>query len=99
MGVSPRLILVELLRTLPDVQEAWDPRSGGGGPRLMPSAYHEGSYAELEQQLALLRDTHRQHWWHLSHRYRSIRRLGRCRRVDVEGPGAWNVLTDKWRTG
>jgi len=70
--ISSRQVLTELLRTLADAQTAWDARSGSGGVLLMPSPYHEGSYAELERRLAAMRDHPRQrtYWWHLSHRYR-----------------------------
>lgn len=64
--------LVELIRTLDEAQTTWHPASNGGGPRLMPSQYHEGSYQELEHHLHHMRDnpTTRTLWWHLNHRYR-----------------------------
>ena len=70
--LTHRQTLIELLRTHHDARTAWDTRSGGGGALLMPSLYHEGSYAELERRLADMRDDqlYRQRWWHLSHRYR-----------------------------
>ena len=52
------------LLTMRDVAEAWDARSGGGGVKLMPSMWHEGSYAELERVLHLLRDREWVLWWH-----------------------------------
>ena len=64
--------LIELLRTLDDARTAWHPNTTGDGPILMPSMWNEGSYPELEHQLAQLRDNPntRNSWWHLSHRYR-----------------------------
>ena len=64
--------LIELIRTLDEAKTSWDHRSNGDGPTLMPRQYHEGSYAELEHQLAQMRDhpTWRKPWWHLNHRYR-----------------------------
>ena len=64
--------LIELLRTLQDASVAWDPRASGGGPTLMPTMWHQGSYAELEHQLIRLRDNPatRTAWWHTSQRYR-----------------------------
>lgn len=70
--LTPKDKLIELTRTLHDAQTTWDTRSQGNGPHLMPSLYHEGSYAELEHRLAQMRDTPhwRPAWWHLSQRYR-----------------------------
>ena len=68
-------------------QQAWDAGSGGGGVTLMPSLYANGSYAELQHQLHLLRDgspSERRLWWHLTERYlRGAERLQRveCRRT------------------
>jgi hypothetical protein len=46
----------------------------------MPSAYHEGSYAELERCLIDVRDKgHRREWWHATGRYR----LGESRLLTV----------------
>ena len=42
----------------------------GGGVIRMPVLYTHGSYQELEEQLAQMRDTHRREWWNLSARYR-----------------------------
>ena len=64
--------VIGLLRTLRLAAEAWDERSHGGGPRLMPSLWHEGSYAELERVLHVMRDGDpraRQLWWHVNARY------------------------------
>ena len=64
-----RVIL--LLRTYYEAREHWDSRSNGSGPRLMPKTWHEGSYDELERQLALLRDgADRALWFHCTRRYR-----------------------------
>ena len=68
--ITPTQLVIALLRTLTDVQQSWDPRSGGDGARLMPRAYHEGSYQELERCLRHMRHHHRPMWWHVSHRYR-----------------------------
>jgi hypothetical protein len=64
--------LIELIRTLHDAQTTWNPQSNGDGPRLMPTMWTQGSYAELEHQLRNLRDNPetRTAWWHTSHRYR-----------------------------
>jgi len=69
MTAEQRVIL--LLRTYYEAREGWDSRSSGGGVRLMPSAWHEGSYVELERCLADLRDgENRPLWFHTTRRYR-----------------------------
>jgi hypothetical protein len=69
-GVHVRV--VELLRSLQEARELWDGGAAGGGVRLMPSAWHDGSYAELERVLHLMRDTQgpgRQLWASVCARY------------------------------
>ena len=88
--LTHRQVLIELLRTHNDARTAWDTRAGGGGPVLMPSPYHEGSYQELEHRLAQMRDDpmYRRRWWHLSQRYRwgiTHREVVPCRRTR-QGP-------------
>jgi len=62
--------VVELLRTLVEAENAWHSGSSGGGVRLLPSIYNEGSYAELERCLDTMRDgAQRREWWHVSSRY------------------------------
>lgn len=65
-----QLKVIELLRTLRDVQEEWNPGSAGDGVRLMPSDYSQHSYPELERRLRQLQEENRQQWWHVSMRYR-----------------------------
>jgi len=61
-----------LLRTLDDARVAWEANAAGGGALLMPSAYHEGSYAELERCLIDMPENgHRREWWHAVQRYRA----------------------------
>jgi hypothetical protein len=48
--------VVELLRSLDEARVAYDSRSLGGGASLMPSMWNEGSYAELERCLILMRE-------------------------------------------
>ncbi len=45
-----------LLRTLDDARIAWEANAAGGGALLMPSAYHEGSYRELERCMIEMRE-------------------------------------------
>jgi hypothetical protein len=60
-----------LCRTFYEAREAWDSRSNGDGVKLMPSLWNEGSYLELELQLAELRDSpNRSLWFHTTRRYR-----------------------------
>ena len=67
---TPRDLVVELLRTLEEAQSDFVPWTDGGGVRLMPSTYTQGSYAELLDRLAEMRDNgHRSEWWHISSRY------------------------------
>lgn len=70
--MTPADLVTELLRTLEEAQTSWDPRSGGGGPILMPTLYHDGSYRELQDRLSEMRDDRgwRRPWWHVSYRYR-----------------------------
>jgi hypothetical protein len=67
--LQPRDRVVELLRTLREAREDWHWGSGGGGVHLMPSTYTEGSYAELERLLAVMRSSQRLLWWHTAYRY------------------------------
>ena len=70
MTAAQRVAL--LLRTLDDARVAWEANASGGGALLMPSTYHEGSYAELERCLIDIRENgHRREWWHATHRYRA----------------------------
>ena len=48
--------VIALLRTVDEARVAWDTRSSGGGALLMPTMWNEGSYAELERCLVLMRD-------------------------------------------
>ena len=48
--------MIELLRSLDEARVAYDARSLGDGVTLMPSMFAEGSYAELERCLTLMRD-------------------------------------------
>jgi|SRR5215471_17916096 len=67
---TPQRVIL-LLRTYYEAREAWDGRSAGDGVRLMPAAWNEGSYVELDRQLAELRDGHgRSLWFHTTRRYR-----------------------------
>jgi hypothetical protein len=69
--VTPEDRVVELLRTLAEAQVSYGFGSTGNGLRLMPSMWHDGSYAELELRLRQLRESRRrQLWWHTSYRYR-----------------------------
>lgn len=71
--------IVELLRTLDLAREAWDSRSNGnGGPILMPSLYHDGSYDELEKRLAEMRESAatKLTWWHTTRRWRYVVEVG-----------------------
>jgi hypothetical protein len=46
-----------LLRTLDEARVDYDPRAPGeGGPAVMPTIWNEGSYAELERCLLLMRE-------------------------------------------
>ena len=61
-----------LLSTSRLAAEAWDARSNGGGVRLMPRLWHQGSYAELERSLHRMRDAgghERRLWWQLHSRF------------------------------
>lgn len=70
VGIPPTRRVEVLLATSAVAREAWHRGSGGGGVTLMPSLWHEGSYAELERVLGEVRDgDRRQLWWHLTHRY------------------------------
>lgn len=69
LSAEQRVVL--LLRTFYEAREYWDSRSGGDGPKLMPSVWSEGSYPELEHHLAELRDgRERPLWFHVTRRYR-----------------------------
>jgi hypothetical protein len=69
--MKARLKVIELLRTLWEVQQTYNSGSGGGGVQLMPSDYANNSYPELERCLGEMRNNgRRQLWWHLSARYR-----------------------------
>lgn len=68
--LRPADLVVELLRTLVEAREGFNP-GNGDGVRQMPTLYHEGSYAELELRLSEMRDNGRYvEWWHVSHRWR-----------------------------
>lgn len=69
--LSTKDLVVELIKTLADAEQGFNPGDGNGGVRLMPSLYWEGSYAELERCLDEMRDSAqwRQAWWHLTQRY------------------------------
>ena len=68
--LTSRDLVVELLRTLSEAENAWHTGSGGEGVIRTPTIYREGSYAELERCLIQMRDGHlRREWWHLSSRY------------------------------
>lgn len=63
--------VIELLRTFNEARVSYGAGSTGQGVRLMPSMWHEGSYAELELRLIDLRESSRRPlWWHVSARYR-----------------------------
>lgn len=63
--------VIELLKTFNEARVTYGRGSTGNGVILMPSMWHEGSYAELEQRLKQMREgKQRPLWWHLSHRYR-----------------------------
>jgi hypothetical protein len=62
--------VVILICTLDAARVEWDGRSGGDGVKLMPSAYHEGSYQELERCLLLMQTVRPSQWWHVLERYR-----------------------------
>jgi hypothetical protein len=86
--VHQKLIL--LLQTLEDAQTSWHTGTGNGGPQLMPSAYHQGSYPELEAALRTMRDnpTTRPWWWPLNQRYRwgTLHRTKLTYRRTIKGP-------------
>jgi len=54
--LSARDRVIELLRTLDEARVTYDSRNRGGGASMMPTLYNEGSYRELEDCLALMRD-------------------------------------------
>ena len=56
MSLSAPERVIALLRTVDEARVAWDARSSSGGALLMPSMWHEGSYAELERCLVLMRE-------------------------------------------
>lgn len=70
-GLSPRALVVELIKTLEEAESCYNPGNGDGGPLLMPSLYSEGSYSELERRLDEMRDSvqWRRAWWNLTQRY------------------------------
>ena len=68
---TPSDLVVELLRTIDEALVDFVPWTDGGGVRLMPSTYRDGSYSELEARLREMRDGgQRSEWWHVSMRYR-----------------------------
>ena len=85
---TPGDLVVELLKTLDEALSDYVPWTDGGGVRLMPSVYREGSYGELEARLGDMRDgdMHRE-WWHVSARYLwgTIRRTQVNTRRTVKG--------------
>lgn len=70
-SLTPRDLVVELLTTLHEAEVGFNPGNGDDGVKLMPTLYKEGSYAELERCLDLMRDTVQWHqsWWHVTQRY------------------------------
>lgn len=59
------------MRTLDEARVAYGVGSTGQGVILMPSQWHEGSYAELEARLIELRESPRRPlWWHACQRHR-----------------------------
>lgn len=70
-ALTPRDLVIELLKTLDLAMTSWDSGSSGDGVRVMPSLYHEGSYAELQRRLREMRDSRDWHtpWWHVVERY------------------------------
>ena len=74
--MTAELRVTWLMRSYYDARECWDGRADGSGVLLMPSDFRRGSYAELERQLAEMRDNgHRREWWHTTRRYRDGMRL------------------------
>ena len=69
--LTPRDLLVELLKSLEVAATGFDSGSLGGGVRLMPSIYNEGSYAELERRMREMHDDprYRTIWWNVAYRY------------------------------
>lgn len=59
-----------LLKTLNDARHDYGEPSTGDGVRLMPSTYHQGSYAELEHCLTRMHLEQHTNHWHTSSRYR-----------------------------
>ena len=70
-GLSPKDLVIELIKTLGEAESSYNPGNGDGGPLLMPTLYSEGSYAELERRLDEMRDSEQWHsvWWHVTQRY------------------------------
>jgi hypothetical protein len=66
LAAEERVVL--LLRTMHDARVEWDDRADGGGALLMPRVWRD-HYMELERSLIELREWHRRHWWHVTHRY------------------------------
>ena len=67
---APADLVIELLKTLDEALTDFVPWTDGGGVKLMPSAYREGSYIELETRLREMRDgEYHREWWHISERY------------------------------
>lgn len=63
--------VVTLLRTFDEARVSYGVGSTGQGVTLLPSMWHEGSYAELEARLIELRESSRRPlWWHASQRHR-----------------------------
>lgn len=89
----PSDLVVELLRTLDEALVDFAPGAEGGGVRLMPSTYTQGSYPELERRLREMRDSQRwrREWWHTSSRYLwgSYRWLKVPYRKTAKGPQPW----------
>lgn len=85
-ALSAQEIVVELLSTYRDVAGAGE--RGEGSDRaddrllLMSPLYHEGTYAELERCLHVLRCRERALHWHVAERY-----LRSTRRVTLGCPG------------
>lgn len=87
-----------LLSTMEEAATGWDDRSSGGGGKVMPSIWHEGSYVELERALGEMRDEGgetRRRWWHVCYRYRFGWQVRTMVRVVRTATGPQLVLPDR----
>ena len=87
------LIVVELLRTLPEVQAPLQSGGEGGIEKtgrllLMGNDYHQGSYRELERLLAVMKEDRPSQRWHVLERYTRCDR----RRMKVRFVGGKAIL-------